>query len=115
MWLFEGSAKRLSKAAQRAIDKSQPLVSAAAVYELEILYERGKRHNPAKRLLDALSLEIGLQICSLPFRTVVEHAIAEAWSRDPIDRLIVANAKAAKAPLVTADEKILRHYSRAIW
>jgi PIN domain nuclease of toxin-antitoxin system len=29
--------------------------------------------------------------------------------------MIVANAKANDAPLVTKDEKIHRHYSRAIW
>lgn len=115
MWLYEGAAHRLSKAAKRAIDKGRLVASAAAVYELEILYERGKRRNPAKKLIDALAIEMGLEICDLPFRTIVEHAVSEAWTRDLMDRLIVANAKAAGVPLVTADQMILRHYSRAIW
>ena len=115
MLLYEGDPKRLTKAAKRAIDKWQPLASPAAIYELEVLYECGRRHNPAKKLVEVLEREIGLQICNLPFRTIVEHAMSEAWTRDPIDRLIVANAKAAGAPLVTADERIQRHYSRAIW
>ncbi len=34
---------------------------------------------------------------------------------DPFDRLIVANAKARNAPLVTKDERIRRHYSSAVW
>jgi PIN domain nuclease of toxin-antitoxin system len=54
-------------------------------------------------------------VCDLPFRTVVEYALKENWGRDPFDRLIVANAKAAEAPLVTKDARIRRHYSRVIW
>jgi PIN domain nuclease of toxin-antitoxin system len=51
----------------------------------------------------------------MPFRKVVDQAIAESWTRDPFDRLIVANAKAAAAPLVTRDERIRDNYSRALW
>lgn len=43
------------------------------------------------------------------------HALKESWTRDPFDRLIVANAKAAGAPLITKDERIRKHYRRAIW
>jgi PIN domain nuclease of toxin-antitoxin system len=82
---------------------------------LELLHEIGRRRNPAKKLIAALAGEIGLEICNLPFRTVVDQALAEAWTRDPFDRLIVANAKAARAQLITADEAILKNYSRAIW
>jgi len=66
-------------------------------------------------MADTLAPEIGLGICDLPFRSVVDHALKENWGRDPFDRLIVANAKAADAPLVTKDKAILRHYRRAVW
>jgi PIN domain nuclease of toxin-antitoxin system len=46
---------------------------------------------------------------------VVEYGLKEKWVRDPFDRLIVANAKAAGAPLVTRDERIHKHYSSALW
>ncbi len=115
IWLYEGHVERLTKATRRAIEKWTPVASAAAVFELEVLHEVGRRKNTAKKLISALSSEIGLEICNLPFRAVVDHALAEAWTRDPFDRLIVANAKAAGAQLVTADETILRHYSRALW
>ena len=62
-----------------------------------------------------LAGDIGLRVCDLPFRTVVDHALAEHWTRDPFDRMIVANAKAVGALLVTKDERILEHYSRAVW
>jgi PIN domain nuclease of toxin-antitoxin system len=115
IWLYEGSVQRLGKTARRAIEKLSPVASAAAGYELEVLYELGRRASHAKKLIDALANQIGLEICNLPFRTIVDQALAECWTREPWDRLIVANAKAARAPLVTADKTILRHYSRAIW
>jgi PIN domain nuclease of toxin-antitoxin system len=69
----------------------------------------------ASKALSMLATDIGLRVCDLPFRTIVDHALEETWTRDPFDRLIVANAKAAGAPLVTKDERILGHYSRALW
>jgi PIN domain nuclease of toxin-antitoxin system len=115
IWLYDGRSDRLSKAAFRMIEKRRLLASAATVYELEVLHESGRRRVPAMKLISTLETDVGLEICNLPFRTIVNHALAEAWTRDPWDRLIVANAKAAGAPLVTADQMILRHYSRAIW
>lgn len=67
------------------------------------------------KLISALERDLGLEICNLPFRTIVDCALDEAWTRDPWDRLIVANAKAAGAQLITADEKIRKHYSRVVW
>jgi PIN domain nuclease of toxin-antitoxin system len=45
----------------------------------------------------------------------VDCALSETWARDPFDRLIVANARARDAVLVTKDERILRHYPLAVW
>jgi PIN domain nuclease of toxin-antitoxin system len=115
IWLFEGRVERLTKAARRAIGKSEPVASAATVFELEMLHQATRRQNSAEKLISALGRDIGLQICNLSFRAVVEPPLSEAWTHDPFDRLIVANAKAAGVPLVTADEKIRQHYSRAIW
>jgi len=105
----------LSTAARRAIERGEVLASPAAVLELELLHEIGLIKPGASKLLDWLAADIGLRICDMPFRTVVEHSLREGWSRDPFDRLIVGNAKAANAALVTKDERILRNYSRAIW
>jgi len=51
----------------------------------------------------------------LPFRTVAEHSLSETWTRDPFDRLIVANAKARNAWLITKDSRIASHYPGAVW
>jgi PIN domain nuclease of toxin-antitoxin system len=59
---------------------------------------------------------MGLQICTLDFPKVVDAALDETWTRDPFDRLIVAQAKAnGFAPLVSADDEIAAHYPRTVW
>jgi len=120
IWLYEGRIERLGKAARRAIESSSPVASPAAVLELEFLHEIGRLKPSATKVMTSLAAEIGLQICDMTFRTVVDRALHETWcakhgGRDPFDRLIVANAKAASAPLATKDRHILDNYARAIW
>jgi PIN domain nuclease of toxin-antitoxin system len=115
VWLAQGDEGRLGAAARRAIETDDLLVSPAAILELELLHEIGRLRVGASKLVEILAAGVGLRVCNLPFRTVVDHALKENWGRDPFDRLIVANARAAGAPLLTKDQRILRHYSRAIW
>jgi PIN domain nuclease of toxin-antitoxin system len=82
---------------------------------MELLHEIGRIKHSASAVVDTLATDLGLRVCDLPFRTVVEYALKENWGRDPFDRLIVANAKAAEAPLITKDARIRRHYSRVVW
>lgn len=115
VWLYEGKVERLGKTARRAIESSNLIASPAAVLELEFLHEIGRLKPTATKVMTVLAAEISLQICDMTFRTVVDRALHEAWGRDPFDRLIVANAKAASAPLATKDDHILDNYPRAIW
>ena len=113
--LYLGNAEKLSAPARKTIEEEDLLASPAAVLELELLHEIGRLEPSASRLIAALEQDIGLRVCELPFRTVVQHALKENWGRDPFDRLIVGNAKANDATLVTQDEKIRQHYARAVW
>lgn len=115
IWLYAGEIEKLPAGARRAIDNHDVLASPAAILELELLHEIGRLRPTATKLAGVLATSIGLRVCELPFWTVVEYGLKENWGRDPFDRLIVANAKAAGAPLVTKDEKIHKHYSSALW
>jgi PIN domain nuclease of toxin-antitoxin system len=115
VWLVRGERDKLGEAARQAIEECELAVSPAVVLELELLHEIGRLRASALSIVTAMATDIGLRVCDLPFRTVVEYALKENWGRDPFDRLIVANAKAAEAPLVTRDARIRRHYSRVIW
>ena len=115
VWLYYGETKRLSQAAQEAIEDNELVASSISILEMELLHEIGRIRQTANTLVSNLETEIGLRVCELPFRDVVTQSLKENWTRDPFDRLIVANAKAAGAPLISKDERILKHYRRAIW
>jgi hypothetical protein len=52
----------------------------------------------------ALLSQLGLKLCSHPFPAIVQTALFETWTRDPFDRMIVAQAWSnGYAPLVTSD------------
>ena len=80
-----------------------------------MLFEIGRLRQRPPDLISGLSYDVGLEICDLPFSTVAQEALGETWTRDPFDRLIVANAKARGAWLVTKDPRIAGHYARAAW
>lgn len=79
----------------------------------EPYFAQARRH--PQKVTAALEQDLGLRICRLPFGSVVQNALGQKWTRDPFDRLIVANAKASGARLITKEERIRRHYSFAIW
>ena len=113
--LYLGEVGKLGAAARKAIEEQDLMVSPAAILELEFLHEIGRLRPTASKVVSALGDDADLRICEMPFRTVVEQALKESWGRDPFDRLIVANAKANDASLITKDEKIHQHFSRAVW
>ena len=89
------------------------MVSPMVLFELQVIREIGRIQDSPDELMDYLRTSMGAVVCDLPWETVVRAAAAEQWTRDPFDRLIVANARARQAPLLTADRAILRHYTEA--
>jgi len=115
IWLFGGERHRLSSAATEQIRNEDLLVSPAVILELQLLHEIKRLRAVALKVIERLSSEIGLAVCRLPFTSVIEHAVEQSWTRDPFDRLIVAQASANDAALVTKDREIREHYKRSIW
>jgi PIN domain nuclease of toxin-antitoxin system len=113
--LYEGDQKFLGAAVRRSIQRDELIASPMAILELEFLHEIGRLKPTAGKVVEALRADLGFRICDLPFHIVADSAIHEPWTRDPFDRLIVANARAADARLATRDERIHRHYPKAIW
>jgi PIN domain nuclease of toxin-antitoxin system len=115
IWLFGGERHRLSSAATEQIRNEELLVSPAVVLELQLLHEIKRLRAVAFKVIERLSSDIGLAVCQLPFTSVLEHAVKQSWTRDPFDRLIVAQASANDAELVTKDGEIRGNYRRSIW
>lgn len=116
VWLAQGNLARISRKAQRVLERAELLVSPMALVELEYLYEVNRTTLPARDVLRKIEHELGVRVCDLPFPDVANVATGEKWTRDPFDRMIVAQAKAnGLSHLVSADEEIQAHYPRTVW
>jgi PIN domain nuclease of toxin-antitoxin system len=104
-----------SKRAITALERDDDLrISPMVVLELEYLREIKRLKGPAKDMIQDLQLAIGLSVCDMPFAPIVMLALEERWTRDPFDRIIVAQARLAKATLLTRDITIQKRYALAL-
>jgi PIN domain nuclease of toxin-antitoxin system len=116
VWLYQDGATRLTPKGIHAIETAeQLLISPMVELELSYLHEISRINCTSSVVLDCLRRDIGLETCPLPFATVIGSALALNWTRDPFDRIIVAQATYRKSPLLTADQNILKHYADAVW
>lgn len=115
-WLYSLGPAALSKPAAEALEKAEDIrISPMVRLELQFLYELGRVAEPPIAVLDELSATLGLSVCPAAFAAVVREAEGHRWTRDPFDRLIVAQAALHQAPLVTKDETLHARYSAAVW
>lgn len=114
--LAQASSRRFGREVSRLIERAELLISPVVLLELELLFEIKRIKLPSRDMQRKIEAELGVRVCSLPFAEIANAALDEKWTRDPFDRLIVANAKAnGFAPLISADEKIAKHYPRTVW
>ena len=114
-WLYEGRAELLSAAARGAIERGRLFVSPVVELELQLLHEIGRILKGPDAVLHALTQEIGMQVTTTEYRGIVTAARALGWTRDPFDRLIVADAMLTGARLITKDRLIRAHCPAALW
>ena len=114
VWLYAGLLEKFSPLIQSILNENELMISPIVQLELAYLHEIQRVNVPSSEIVTYLSDRIGLQVCTMEFNTIVLHAIQCAWTRDPFDRIIVANAALAEKKLVTKDTNILQHYPLAI-
>lgn len=115
VWLYAGQVERLSEQARELINENQLCLSAVVRLELQYLYEIQRVTVEANEILLDLSDRIGLKICDKSLNTIVGGSLKLSWTRDPFDRMIVANAALDHHILVTKDQNILGNYENARW
>jgi PIN domain nuclease of toxin-antitoxin system len=89
-------------------------VSPAVLLEVEVLHEIGRLRQNATRIAAHLSERLDIGVAGERFSDIARTALDLSFTRDPFDRLIVAHAALLKAPLVTHDAVLQRHYPAAI-
>lgn len=97
------------------MNENEVFISPIVRLELQYLFEIQRIKDNANVIVADLSNRIGLQVCEKDFDTVVSRAMAVSWTRDPFDRLIVANAALQEDVLISKDQNILDHYTHARW
>ncbi len=113
--LVDQKLRLFSKDARLAIARERDFrISPMALLELDYLREIGRTRVGGQESVAKLSTSISLRVCDLPFKDVAIQAAAESWTRDPFDRMIVAQARLAKAVLISRDSHILANYNKAI-
>lgn len=116
VWLAQADVSRIPPVALTVIRDSNLLISPMVELELQYLYEIDRINLRSQDLLLKLRSELNVTVCSLSFIDVVQSAIHETWTRDPFDRIIVAQAKAnGLSMLVSADERIQSNYVKTVW
>lgn len=114
-WLFAGEVTRFSAPARTAIESGDLLIAPAVMLELQYLYETKRVADSAEALVSDLQHRVMLRVCDLPFPDVARHALTISWIRDPFNRLIVAQAAARDARLITKDRVPRKRYSAVLW
>lgn len=115
VWLYTGETERLSKATRAALDTEIPVISPMVQLELTYLHEVERLSVGGADIVNDLVGRIGLRRSESDLAALTEAAAALSWTRDPFDRLIVADALVVGATLLTKDRRIRQHSSIAQW
>ncbi|MGL5865443.1 MAG: type II toxin-antitoxin system VapC family toxin [Dermatophilaceae bacterium] len=115
VWLFTGDVERLSAGAVDVVSHDELVVSPMVRLELTYLHEIGRLSVGGAEIIGDLMTRLPLTISDQSFDAVVSAAAGVTWTRDPFDRLIVADCLAANSRLVTKDETIAGHIDLAVW
>jgi PIN domain nuclease of toxin-antitoxin system len=114
-WLYSGQAGLLPRPVLRLLERESKRISPMVELELQLLFEVGRIAETAATVLETVRADFDLELCDLPFHEVVRRAVEQSWTRDPFDRMIVAQAEVRGSRLLTRDATIRDHYQHALW
>ncbi len=119
IWISLEHYHRLSKKAQKAIEKAKrKWISAISMWELAKLVEKGMIafSIPLLTWIKRSLNECEISVVHLDPEICVESCSLKNFHADPADQIIVATARILSFPLISADGRI-RNYAgvRVIW
>lgn len=115
VWLYAGFMERFPGGILQRLESDPPAISPLVLLEMQYLYELGRLKEPPVLLMKELEMALGLRIINDPVENLVLASLSLNWTRDPFDRLIVAQAEMHQAPLITKDRTIRQNYRQAVW
>lgn len=115
MWLGAGLTKKISVTARSALEMNTIIIPAMSWLELHFMHEIGRIKITPLELYKSLKKVADIRQSNARFYDITEMGGSVTWTRDPFDRLIVAEALHHKLPLITADKLIRKHCKLAVW
>ena len=111
--------RRLGRAARRAFAAADAgrwtcYVPAVALIELSLLHERGRLRIGPGQVLEQLAGHPGYAVLALDVEQAIEFSALPAV-RDPMDRMMLATARATGSALVSGDAVLAGHGVDRIW
>lgn len=117
LWLRAGRFDLIPHALRDRLDREELAVSPMVHLELAYLHEIGRSTESSELVLAEARRGFGLTTDSADFSKVTDRAAQSdfAFTRDPFDRLIAAQAEVAGADLATRDGLLRKHLRFAVW
>ena len=113
LWWLQGGGRlddrQIEALARAEASDARLCIAAVSLWEIAMLAERGRIQLPAstEAFLEELEASPPLRILPLDARVALEAVrLPDTVPRDPADRMIVATARVAGLPLVTADARL---------
>jgi len=106
--------EKLTPRQRELIETRDLCISEFVRLELQYLYEIERIGIPPQRIIAHLAAHAEVTLSTCPIHAIIDEAVNVRWTRDPFDRLIVANAQAEKVQLITLDATILKHCRLAV-
>ena len=115
VWLYAGLTGKFNQPVKDLINDHTLYICPVVRLELQNLYEIQRVTDDADTIVADLSMRMGLKVCDKDFNATVSKAMTSSWTRDPIDRLIVANAGLNDDILISKDQNMLGNYLNTKW
>ncbi len=114
IWMLEGNCSKVGKKLYDTIANTEKIiyVSVVSYWEIVIKTELGKLEVP-----DDLPVQVkaaGFHWLSVDLAPIIELKELPNLHRDPFDRLLIAQAKAANLTFITADKLIAQYPIRCL-
>lgn len=115
IWLYSGEISLVSSKVLEMLESSDLFYCPIAKLEIQYLKEIKRITKGPETIISSLKKEIGIKESKTPLSGLTDKSITLSWTRDPFDRLIVADAIISNSVLLTKDKTILRNYANALW
>ena len=115
IWLYIRDQKPFSQKALNLIDTYDIFIPSISILEMQFLYEIKKLYVNPIDIITELRETISLLTIHTDSADLIQNALPLNWTRDPFDRLIVAETIYHGATLLTKDEVIRKNFNNAVW